>query len=491
MHVGDYPDYPKVDYGTGEKTRSIKSGEYLVKAGDCIACHTTAGGAVFAGGLAFKTPFGTIYSANITPDKNTGIGKWNDKDFIRAMREGKSPDGSYYFPVFPYPDFNKMTEQDLLDIKAYLNTIPAVAKENKDPDMPIPFRWRFMQLGWRTLFFTWHRGEFQPDNTKSKAWNRGAYLVQGPGHCGMCHTPLNFLGAPKRKYYLTGGFVDGFYAPNISSAALGKYTLEQIEDVFLHDDRVQGGKIVAKPMLEVNHDSLQYMTKEDLDAIAIYLKSVKSQTPPAPKHSDKVSTATGKKVYNKYCSACHITGAGGSPKIDDLNAWTPRLKTGLNALYKHAIAGLGSMPPKGGCPDCNNAEIQASVDYMVELVTGSPADKAMSELSSKTPEAPSEEKTQKTKKPQKPTLARGKEIYDHVCATCHNDGKLGAPKLGDKEAWQPLIEKNIDVLVYNTIHGYKNNPVRGACNECSDTDIIAAVKYIVQESKTKGDYTLW
>jgi len=293
------------------------------------------------------------------------------------------------------------------------------------------------------------------------------------------------LGAPKRKYYLTGGFVDGFYAPNISESALGKYTLEQIEDVFLHDDRVQGGKIVAKPMLEVNHDSLQYLTKEDLDAIAIYLKSVKSATPPAPKHSGKVDLATGKKIYNKYCAACHITGAGGAPKIDDKVEWTPRVKTGLNALYKHAIAGLGSMPAKGGCPDCDNAEIQASVDYMVQLVgLSASADGAVA----------SDEEVTPPKMPAtlaKPTLERGKEIYDKVCAACHNDGLLGAPKIGDKEEWAHRIEKNMDVLIDHTINGFANNPVRGACNECTDTDLIAAVKYMVQESKTTGDYRLW
>src|SRR5204862_4961728 len=137
-----------------------------------------------------------MFSLNISPDKKAGIGDWTDKQFIKAMHEGISAEGSYYFPVFPYPNFNKISKSDLLAIKAYLDALPPVHQKDRAPNMPWPFRWRFLQLGWRLLFFDFHKGTFVPDSHRSEQWNRGAYLVQGLGHCGMCHTPLNFLGAP-------------------------------------------------------------------------------------------------------------------------------------------------------------------------------------------------------------------------------------------------------------------------------------------------------
>lgn len=476
-HGGDYPDYPTVNYGTGDQAKRIKHGEYLVKAGDCIACHTEPGGKPFAGGLAIKTPFGTIFSQNITPDKKTGIGSWSDKDFLRAMKHGVSPDGSYYFPVFPYPYFNKMTDEDVLAIKAYLFAMPPIEKENKPVEMGIPFRWRFMQLGWRMLFFNFYKGELKPDPTKSAAWNRGRYIVEGPGHCSMCHTPMNFLGAPKRKYYLTGGMVDGFYAPNISSTGLKDHTIKEVVNVFLEDRAVTGGKIAAKPMLEVNHDSLDYLTKEDLDAVALYIKSVVSKVPPTPKRTGKVDLSVGKEIYNKYCVGCHATGAGGAFKYGDVAAWQPLVDKGLNTLYKNAIAGIGNMPPKGNCATCSTAEIQATVDYIVQPILS--GDKQAATTVSKP-----------TVKQPKATLALGKKVYTKVCSVCHDQGQLGAPKIGDKQAWKKLVAQNMDVLINRAIKGYKWHPARGACYKCSDTDIIAAVKYMVQES-SDGDYRLW
>lgn len=476
-HLGEYPAYPKVDYGTGDQAKKIKRGEYLVQAGDCIACHTEPGGKVFSGGLTIKTPFGIIYSQNITPDKKTGIGAWSDQDFLHAMKHGVSPTGSFYFPVFPYPYFNKMTDDDIFAIKAYLNVIPAIEKENKAVEMGIPFRWRFMQLGWRTLFYYFYKGGLKNDPSKSAQWNRGRYLVDGPGHCSMCHTPLNMLGAPKRKYYLTGGFVDGFYAPNISSTGLKDQTINDVVNVFLEDRNFKGGKIAAKPMLEVNHDSMAYMKREDLDAIALYLKSVVSKSPPSPKHTGKVDLSVGKGIYNKFCVGCHLTGAGGAFKYGDVEAWKPLVDGGLNKLYKNAIAGIGNMPPKGNCVQCTNAEIQSAVNYLVEPVLGKSINVA------------AHNSKPKVKLP-KPTLKRGKKIYAKVCSICHNDGKLGAPKIGDKAAWKKRITQNMDVLINHSINGYKWHPARGACYDCSDTDIIAAVKYMVQES-SEGDYKLW
>lgn len=467
-----YAVYPTVDAPDNELGKKIKLGEYLTKAGDCIACHTKPGGKSFAGGLPFVTPFGTIYSPNITPDKKTGIGSWTSKDFLKAMKHGVGPDGSYYFPVFPYTSFAKMKDEDVLVIKEYLDRIPAVEQENLEPDMPIPFRWRFGQLGWRILFFS--KGEFQEDPKQSADWNRGAYLVQGLGHCAMCHTPLNFLGAPKHRYELAGGVIDGYIAPAINASRLAKVDNKEIVDVFLHDNRIGGGKLAAKPMLEVNHDSLSYLTYEDLNAIATYIKSVESETPPQEDLSGGSASEVGKKVYEKYCQACHTTGSGGSPKLGDAAAWTPRLKEGVEKLYATAISGIGGMPAKGTCLTCTDEDIQHAVDYLVGQAGNkdAAAGKAQQELP-------------------KATMALGKQVYERVCSTCHEAGKLGAPKLGDKQAWSPRIAQNLDVLVMHSLKGIRGMPPKGACYDCTTTDIIAAVKYMVQQGKSSGDYQLW
>lgn len=470
----EYPTYPTVVAADDEKGKQIKLGEYLAKAGDCIACHTKPGGKPYAGGLPFKTPFGTIFSPNITPDKDTGIGTWTEQNFLKAMKHGVGPDGSYYFPVFPYTSFNKMTDADVLAIKAYLEAIPAVAQANLEPDMPIPFRWRFGQFFWRTLFFS--KGEYKPDPTQSAEWNRGAYLVQGLGHCGMCHTPLNFLGAPKHRYELAGGVVEGFTAPAINATSLAKVPVSEILDVFLHDHRIGGGTLSAKPMLEVNRDSLSLLTKEDLTAIATYIKTVKSETPPREDLSGGTAAEAGKKIYDKYCQACHTTGSGGSPKLGDAAAWAPRLKDGMDKVYHAAIVGVGGMPPKGTCMTCTDEDIHHAVDYLIEQSGGSAAGGVTAKAGKALPTA---------------SLERGKEIYTKVCSVCHNEGKLNSPKLGDQKAWAPLIAKNFDVLVEHSIKGFRGMPARGACFDCTDTDIIAAVKYMVQQGKSSGDYLLW
>ncbi len=160
---------------------AVTRGEYLVHAGGCFSCHTVAGGEKLAGGRALATPFGTFYSPNITPDPETGIGRWTDALFLQALREGVRPDGANYFPVFPYPSFTGITDRDALTIKAYLFSLPPVHRENRPHDVPFPFSWRFLQAGWKLLFFT--PGPFQPAAERSVVYNRGAYLVTALAHC--------------------------------------------------------------------------------------------------------------------------------------------------------------------------------------------------------------------------------------------------------------------------------------------------------------------
>lgn len=469
-HIGKYPNYPKVIYGTGPQAELIKKGEYLAQAGDCIACHTKPGGLPFAGGLPISTPFGIIYSPNITSDKQYGIGNWTLAQFDKSMREGVSPHGSNYFPVFPYPYFNKITSEDIVALKAYFNAVPPVPQPNKPVDMPIPFKWRFLQFFWKLMFFDFQKGVFKPDPLQTAEWNRGAYLVQGLGHCGMCHTPLNPLGAPKERFALTGGFGSGSYAPNISFSRFVNISIAQIVNVFVNNQLTSGGKIVG-PMAEVVHDSLEYLTKEDLAAIATYLKSVKSQLPPAK--SSKITPKTGEKIYERYCVGCHGIGAGGAPKMGDANDWAPKIKRGTDTLYINAIQGIGNMPPRGTCGTCSDDEIKAAVDYIIK--------------NSKTTTAPTKPATQSVGFSEN----QGKKVYEEVCSICHKTGKLGAPVTGDKAVWAPLIKKNMDVLIEHTIKGYNNMPARGACYRCSDADLIAAVIYMVNQSQTGANYILW
>jgi cytochrome c5 len=365
-----YPIYPATENTEGQSAEAIKRGEYLVKMGDCISCHTDVkhNGAPFSGGFAIDTPFGRFYTPNITPDKETGIGNWTEADFVRALKEGRDPQGRNYFPVFPYAYFANVTEADAKAMYAYFMSIPAVKLENKPLLFPFSVPGSRLSLwGWNLLFF-FPNTQFSEDPTQSNEWNRGKYIVDGLGHCSMCHTPLNPLGAPKSSYYLTGGFIDGYWAPNITRDGLKFATADEIaNEVFLNNKLIQDAGPIAGPMAEVNHNSLSYMTYEDRVAIATYLKSVVSEEPLGLPPSDKEPTlARGRQVYNKACVICHQNGEMSAPLIGDSSSWFFRLKSnGLKDLYQHAINGYNSMPLKGACVTCSDNDIVSAVDYIL------------------------------------------------------------------------------------------------------------------------------
>jgi len=467
--------YPALTAYKPSEAARIQRGEYLAKAGDCIACHTDTmhAGKSFSGNLSIKTPFGTFYTPNITPDKQTGIGTWNDQQFIRAMREGLAPNHDNYFPVFPYLYFNRISDQDLKDIKFYLDHLPPTHETRRKDDVPFPFNVRLAQWGWKLLFFYPNRGQFQPDAKHNAEWNRGAYLVEGLEHCGMCHTPINLLGAPKLKYAYTGNFIDGYYAPNISGARLKDYSIEQIVNVFKTGVTLSGRGKVGGPMAEVNSDSLRYLNDRDLRAIAVYMKSTESKQPPVSKSKGGVTVAAGKVVYANHCAQCHTTGAAGAPKLGDATTWDPRIAQGMDTLNNNAIMGINSMPAMGACPSCSQDDIKAGVLYLVAMAQKSQSTGAA---------APSVPRL---------TMADGQAIYRQRCSICHSDGQLGAPKVGDKAAWAPRIDQGIDILVANAIHGIHSMPAKGTCYECTNGQLMAAVIYMVQQSKTSGDYSLW
>jgi mono/diheme cytochrome c family protein len=244
---------------------AVTRGEYLVRAGGCFSCHTVAGGHKLAGGRALATPFGTFYSPNITPDPETGIGRWTDAQFLRALREGVRPDGANYFPVFPYPSFTGITDRDALAIKAYLFSLPAVRQQNRPHDVSFPFSWRLLQTGWKLLFFT--PGPFQPIPERSASYNRGAYLVSALAHCGECHTPRNFLGAMRSGQWLAGtpDGPDGQLVPNITpdpGTGIGKWEKEDVVELL---------KTGATPEQSKVKGAMREVRDGDLEAIADYL----------------------------------------------------------------------------------------------------------------------------------------------------------------------------------------------------------------------------
>ncbi|HEY7711765.1 MAG TPA: cytochrome c [Candidatus Entotheonella sp.] len=262
----------------GQESSAVKRGEYIFRATGGCTCHTDVErkGAFMAGGRPIATPFGKIYSTNITPDPETGIGNWSDEAFINAMTHGVGPQGTRYFPAFPYTSFTRMTRQDLLDLKAYLFSIPPVVQENKPVDIMLPFRWRFSMVVWNWLFL--RPGPFQPDPNQSAEWNRGAYLATAMGHCVECHTPRNLMGGLNRSmaYAGTEDGPEGELAANITpdeNTGIGSWSIADIVWL-LQTGFDPDGDDVQGMMSEVIENGYKHLTEADLRAIAVYIRSV-------------------------------------------------------------------------------------------------------------------------------------------------------------------------------------------------------------------------
>ncbi|KDB08547.1 Gluconate 2-dehydrogenase (acceptor) [Burkholderia sp. lig30] len=305
-----------------ERAQLIARGEYLARAGDCVACHTVPSGKLFGGGRPMETPFGTLYSPNISSDKETGIGTWTADEFYRAMHDGKSRDGSYIYPAMPFGSYTKVTRADSDAIYAYLLSVPPIRQPNRAHELSFPFNRRELLLGWRTLFF--REGEFKPDPAQSAEWNRGAYLVEGLGHCTMCHTEINALGGNIRSKEYQGGLIplQNWYAPSLTSnreAGLGDWSIADI--VGLLNAGISSRGAVYGPMAEVVYDSFQYLNEEDVRAVAVYLKSLPGRTgeadtapPPAAVTEETRRLAPlGRKIYEAQCAVCHAKEGQGKP----------------------------------------------------------------------------------------------------------------------------------------------------------------------------------
>jgi mono/diheme cytochrome c family protein len=243
-----------------------KRGEYLSKAGGCVGCHTEErkDAVPYAGGRALKTPFGTFYGPNITPHPQAGIGGWSQPDFVRAMREGRRPDGAHYYPAFPYTSFTLIADDDLRDLWAYLRSLKPSPQPSRPHDLGFLYRWRFTLAGWKWLFFS---------PGPSTAQNRGAYLARALGHCGECHTPRNFLGGPKKDRLLGGAKMpDDKRAPNLTPTRLKQYSDADLKDI-LQTGNFPDGDVMGDTMGEVVRNTTSQLTAQDLDALVAYLRS--------------------------------------------------------------------------------------------------------------------------------------------------------------------------------------------------------------------------
>lgn len=292
----------------------ISRGRYLATLGDCIACHTRKGGAPFAGGRPLETPFGTILSANITPDRETGIGNWAADQFYRALHEGIANDGTHLYPAFPYNYYTRITRADSGAIFAYLRTLKPVHSNPKRNQLPFPFNIRATMAVWNWLFL--RPGEYKPDPSKSALWNRGAYIVQGLGHCGACHTPMNILGAPKESQYLQGGTFGEWFAPDLTPnprTGLGRWSHQDIVE-FLKRGRNAHAAASAE-MGEVVAFSLSKASDADLNAIAAYLHTQHASEPAKLANVDAKQMHEGEAIFADSCSACHQMHGEGVPRF--------------------------------------------------------------------------------------------------------------------------------------------------------------------------------
>ncbi len=370
---------------------TLARGEYLAKAADCVACHTVPGsGKDFAGGFAFRLPFGTIYSSNITPDPDTGIGRWSDDEFVRAVREGVRKDGQHLYPALPYPSYTKMSRGDVLAIKAYLFSLPPIKQENLANDLEFPFNQRWIMGFWNAAFFKSQR--FAADSAKSPEWNSGAYLATALGHCAECHTPRNVGFGLEHGKELSGHEVQGWRAYNITpnvEHGIGSWSDAELT-AYLKSGHAPGHASASGPMGEAVAHSLQFLADEDVASLVSYLRSVPAQagslpididTKPAPvlASSDSLpggdsatAHAQGLQLFEGACASCHqwngkgqqtpyaaLLGTRGVNDISGTNV-TQAILHGVNMR----LAGNAVFMPAFGTA-YTDAEISALANYVI------------------------------------------------------------------------------------------------------------------------------
>jgi mono/diheme cytochrome c family protein len=370
----------------------VKRGRDLAAIGNCNNCHTVRGGRDFAGGLAVPTPFGTIYSSNITPDAETGIGRWPEAAFRRAMRSGVDRDGQHLYPTFPYDHFTNVSDEDDSALYAYLMTRTPVHAPARANQLAFPLDQRFVIAGWKLLFL--RRGTWQPDPAQSAEWNRGAYLVEGLAHCGACHTPRNALGAERTSAQFAGGDVDNWhaYAINAQSPSPVPWNAEALF-AYLRNGWASDHGVARGPMAQVVAN-LSAVPEGDIRAIATYMASVSgAPTPEAKRRGDEAllqtrspaiqataANASGEAIYLAACAPCHETGKRPLPYggvnlalSTAINGPDPRNATNTVLSGVRAIEGERSPIMPGFASSMNDEQISALLKYLRARFSNQPA----------------------------------------------------------------------------------------------------------------------
>lgn len=355
----------------------VDRGRYLALAGNCAGCHTVRGGQPYAGGLGIETPFGTVYAGNLTPDVQQGIGSWSPAHFWRALHNGRGKDGRLLYPAFPYPSFTRITREDSDALYAYLRSVPASATPNAPHRLRFPYDTQAALAVWRALSFT--PAPFVPDPAQPAEWNRGAYLVEGLGHCIACHGTRNVLGATEEKRGLSGGLIpiENWYAPSLTSkreASVADWETRHVV-ALLKDGTAPGGSVMG-PMADVVYRSTQHLSEADLTAMALYLQKLPDTTTPAPapQRRDVGTMERGARIYDQRCAYCHGDAgqgaAGAYPPLAGSRAVNMDTPANLIQVVRHggflpATAGNPrpyGMPPFGHVLDDN--DIAAVLTYV-------------------------------------------------------------------------------------------------------------------------------
>ena len=371
-----------------QPSESIERGAYLAQASDCVACHTVKNGAENAGGLAFETPMGTVYSTNITSDKTHGIGNYSYEEFTRAVREGVAPHGNLY-PAMPYTSYSLMNDKDVRALFDYYKTVKPIAQPNLANDMMFPFNIRFGLKAWNLV--SHDAVVFQPEAAKSDSWNRGSYLVNGPGHCGECHTPRGLTMAMDQSRHFQGEIIEGIESPDITSAELARqnWTHEDLSDLLRHGQSRKG--TVFGGMFPVVYHSFSHLTTEDMRAVSTYLldndDDVVEQAA-APVVHDK--DLPGYKLYKGYCAGCHAQKGEGREEVAPAlisNATVDRTSA-HNAIYvvlqgvpnqRFSLTNaLYAMP--GAADSMTDQQVADLVNYMRHTWTSQASDVTVAEV---------------------------------------------------------------------------------------------------------------
>jgi mono/diheme cytochrome c family protein len=361
----------------------VRRGEYLARAADCLVCHTAPGGADYAGGLAIPLPFGTLYTTNITPDKDTGIGKYSDQDFLDALRRGKRRDGARLYPAMPYTSYSYMTDADALAIKAYLFNLPGVHAKTPANTLALPFNQRWLMAVWSGLFNRDTR--FAPHSDRSPEWNRGAYIAEALAHCGECHTPRNLGMALDNGKKFAGAVTAGWHAFNITSdpgSGLGAWSDDEVF-AYLASGHAPGRGTAAGPMGEAVDQSFSQMAPSDIRALVAYVRSIPPvatpnlparlapPAPASPKSGERTADVVGKQIFQESCASCHNwTGVSaitpyatlaGARAVNDRTA-TNVAQIVISGTVRRTPPGVVSMPAFGATH--SDSEIAAVSNYV-------------------------------------------------------------------------------------------------------------------------------